>query len=119
MEATMQLSQLNTQLRFRGEILDLHAEVVGRERWISLRATDSEGFSYMTISIFPVGSELQEEGVIDDNQGILVIKDYSENQGIEDALRSEGILGEPDGAVPVGYTICSVYIINLPKGEKL
>ena len=62
---------------------------------------------------------LQEEGVINDNQGLLVIKDYSENQGIEDAMRSEGILGEPDGAVIVGHTICSVYIIDLPKGVKL
>ena len=119
MEATMQLSQLNTQLPFRGEIIDLQAEVVGRERWIFLRATDSEGFPYMTISIFPEDTELQEEGVIDDNQGLLVIKDYSENQGIEDAMRSEGILGEPDGAVIVGHTICSVYIIDLPKGVKL
>lgn len=39
------------------------------------------------------------------------------NQGIEDALRSEGILDEPDGKCAVGYAICSVYIINLPKGE--
>ena len=51
------------------------------------------------------------------DQGFLIVKDYSENQGIEDALRSEGILDEPDGKCAVGYAICSVYIINLPKGE--
>ena len=115
MEATMQLSQLNTKLPFRGEILTLNAEVCYPDGCILLTATDSEGFPYMNISI---NTEVPPcELTVD--QGFLIVKNYSENQGIENALRSEGILGEPDGAVIVGHAICTVYIIDLPKGEKL
>ena len=109
----MQLSQLNTKLPFRGEILTLNAEVCYPDGCILLAATDSEGFPYMSISINTEVSPCK----LTVNQGFLIVKDYSENQGIEDALRSEGILGEPDGSVIVGHTICSVYIIDLPKGE--
>lgn len=113
MEATMQLSQLNTKLPFRGELLTLNAEVCYPDGCIVLGATDSEGFPYMNISI---NTEVPPCKLTVD-QGFLIVKDYSENQGIEDAMRSEGILGEPDRKCAVGYAICSVYIINLPKGE--
>ena len=44
----------------------------------------------------------------------VLIKDYSENAGILDALRDAIIIGEPIACVPVGYALAFVCPLRIP-----
>lgn len=74
-------------IEFNGEKIFIHLNK-GR-----LEALDKEGFPYMVIS-------LKHESIGD---GEFLIKDYSENEGILDALISNKIVAKPHRYIKQGF----------------
>ena len=84
---------------------------------LALQINDSEGLPYMTASVNVVDEindiHLFPESKQNDSKK-LVIKNYSENTGIEDSLLKSGIITHDDqvGIAQVGHAHCSVYAIK-------
>lgn len=76
-----------------------------------------EGVAVATINLSEVDipdSPLKD--IILKDKGYVFIKDYSENEGVLETLLKEGVVGEPIGTVPVGYT--NAYVCKLLINTK-
>ena len=79
---------------------------VGGRNYIELVTVDI-GIPMCTASVNLVDTHQEEDEV--------AIKDYSENTGVEKALRDAGIISEPVRTVPCGLTtvhICKILVPN-------
>ena len=82
------------QVEFHGEACELIVTRYARPQNIALRLVDAEGLPMATASVNP--DYLLDEGMV-------AIKDYSENTGIIAALVVAGAV-EPTGeTIPIGY----------------
>lgn len=92
---------MNTIIKFKGwECLPVFSEYASNKRTaITLvDAADGEPIAKATVNI----------AEIDVNDDEVVIKDYSENEGMLDALVSAGVIGKPVRWVNSGHAICPV-----------
>ena len=80
---------------------------------LALQINDSDNLPYMTASVNCEKIYLFPEAKHDDSK-MLVIKDYSENKGIENSLIKAGVINHTDqiGIAKVGFEDCSVYKIK-------
>lgn len=90
-------------MKHNGNELRLEASTYGNGRH-ALRLYDEEdGHPYMTVSINMPIEDLEDDEVI--------IKNYSENEGILDTLIEAGVVSEPVKYIQAGFT--SVPVVKL------
>jgi len=93
-------------IKFRNEELHLQFGRYKDTNMIALQLYDSNGFPYMTASFNPV-----EVPDIDTTR-LIAIKDWSENEGIEQALLDNHVLEELVGTIPTGYVNGKLYKVD-------
>lgn len=98
------------KIKFKGEELTVINNGRYQDGSIKLSLVDQEGFPYMTPSVFVEGIP-----IVHLNQ--TVIKNYSENTGIYEALAEQGIVAKVNAnfKIPIndfGAEVCLTYIIN-------
>tara|TARA_Y100001970_G_scaffold205935_1_gene250806 strand:+ start:162 stop:512 length:351 start_codon:yes stop_codon:yes gene_type:complete len=98
----------------------LWAKFIGEYKYtdlLALQINDSEGLPYMTASVNVLDQNndmvIIDEAKHDDSKRV-VIKDYSENKGIEKSLKQAGIINNDDliGIAKVGHVACNVYKVK-------
>ena len=94
---------MNNTIHFRGEELKLEFGRYKDTNLISLQLYDYEGFPYMTAS-FNLDIQSMEP--------IMAVKNWSENEGIEQALVDYGIVTECVGTIQQGFIEANLYEVN-------
>tara|TARA_R100000664_G_scaffold2194_1_gene5654 strand:- start:1179 stop:1520 length:342 start_codon:yes stop_codon:yes gene_type:complete len=98
-----QIEYMEHDIMFQGE--RLHCEF-GRYKdtnLISLRLYDDEGLAYM---------EASANVDIDPTIPLMAVKNWSENEGIEQALVDHGIITTLVGTMNNGFVDCNLYKLN-------
>jgi len=94
---------MNNTIHFRGEELKLEFGRYKDTNLISLQLYDYEGFPYMTAS-FNLDIEPMEP--------IMAVKNWSENEGIEQVLIDYGIITKCVGTIQQGFIEANLYEVN-------
>ena len=89
-------------VKFLGEVL---TPVIGRyaNGQTSIQLVDEDGMPFMTASV------AHDINISDDE---VIIKNYSENEGILDALIEEGIIHPPYTEIPVNFVTLYVAVLK-------
>ena len=93
-----------TTIRFRDENIHLNFGRYKDSNLIALQAVDDDNFPYMVISVnIPFHT---------DKKNLMVVKNWSENEGIEQVLLDNNIITNKHDTVHSGYVQANVYEVN-------
>lgn len=93
-----------TTIRFRDENIHLNFGRYKDSNLIALQAVDDDNFPYMVISFnFPLDT---------DGKNLIAVKNWSENEGIEQVLLNNKIITNKYTQVNSGYVQANVYEVN-------
>ena len=109
---------MNNTIKFRNEELSLKFGRYQDTNLMSLQLYDCEGFPYMTASFNT--DEAIGDGMYDFPftkvmtwiNGIIVIKNWSENEGIEQALLENKVIDTRVGIIQTGFVYGNAYKIK-------
>ena len=102
-------------IKFRNEELHLQFGRYKDTNMLALQLYDSNGFPYMTASFNPVEvPDISESNIsYKDTNRMIVIKNWSENEGIEKALLDNNVLEEYISLVFTSiYVSANAYTVN-------
>ena len=94
---------MNITIKFRNEELSLKFGRYKDTNLISLQLYDNKGFPYMVAS-FNLDIEPMEP--------IMAVKNWSENEGIEQALIDHGIITRCVGTIQQGFIEANLHKVN-------
>lgn len=96
-------------VNYRGERCNLVPARYNDNGNLALQVMGEDGIPYCIASVNP-GVALPDE--------VIAVKDYSENKGMVDFLKGEGILGELYTIIPSGWVDIPVYYLT-ESGKEL
>ena len=102
-------------IKFRDELLRLQFGRYQNTNMISLQLYTTGDYPepYMTASFNPdLDGLIKDTGVTEDDMPVMAVKNWSENEGIEQALIDNNVINTLAGTVQAGYCEGNIYTVN-------